>query len=115
MTKLIPISIVETRIFFIRGYKVMIDSDLAELYQVSTKALNQAVKRNLERFPKMNWSQIVTGWLNLNILQVCRTHLLNRGLPCFQVCYKVRERFKLIFSLCRPLFGCVSFGALYRF
>ena len=42
---------IEKRIFFIRGYKVMIDRHLAELYGVSTMALNQAVKRNKERFP----------------------------------------------------------------
>lgn len=51
MNKLMPAEIIENRIFFIRGHKVMIDRDLAELYQVSTKALNQAVKRNIERFP----------------------------------------------------------------
>lgn len=39
------------RIYVIRGHKVMLDSDLAELYQVTTKALNQAVQRNLKRFP----------------------------------------------------------------
>jgi hypothetical protein len=40
------------RIYVMRGRKVMVDADLAELYQVSTKALNQAVKRNLSRFPE---------------------------------------------------------------
>jgi len=45
-------SIVRDRIYSIRGYQVMLDSDLAELYGVGTKALNQAVKRNLDRFPK---------------------------------------------------------------
>jgi len=42
---------IENRIFTIRGVQVMLDSDLAEMYQVETKALNQAVKRNFERFP----------------------------------------------------------------
>ncbi|TDE31573.1 ORF6N domain-containing protein [Flavobacterium ranwuense] len=42
---------VENRIFTIQGIQVMIDRDLAELYQVDTKVLNQAVKRNIERFP----------------------------------------------------------------
>ncbi len=41
----------ENRIFFIRSNYVMLDRDLAEIYQVETKALNQAVKRNSERFP----------------------------------------------------------------
>lgn len=39
-------------IYVIRGQQVMLDSDLAELYQVETKVFNQAVKRNMERFPK---------------------------------------------------------------
>ena len=43
--------IVQNLIYEIRGQKVMLDSDLARLYQVSTGALNQAVKRNIERFP----------------------------------------------------------------
>lgn len=44
--------IVERRIYLIRGQKVMLDRDLAELYEVPTKALNQQVRRNLSRFPK---------------------------------------------------------------
>ena len=43
--------VVERRIYLIRGRKVMLDQDLASLYQVPTKALNQAVKRNIKRFP----------------------------------------------------------------
>ena len=41
---------IEKKIYVIRGVKVMLDADLAELYGVETKVLNQAVKRNLERF-----------------------------------------------------------------
>lgn len=44
--------IIENRIFLIRGKKVMIDRDLAELYGVETKVLKQAVKRNMNRFPE---------------------------------------------------------------
>ncbi len=40
------------RIYFIRGHKVMLDRDLAEMYGVRTKLLKQAVKRNIERFPE---------------------------------------------------------------
>lgn len=43
--------IIENKILLIRGYKVMLDKDLAELYGVKTKVLNQAVKRNIKRFP----------------------------------------------------------------
>lgn len=73
-TDLISIEKIEKAIYLIRGEKVMLDSDLAELYQVQTKALNQAVRRNYDRFPadfmfqlsekevaEVNRSQIVTG------------------------------------------------------
>jgi len=42
---------IESKIFVTRGHRVMLDEDLAVLYEVEIKALNQAVKRNLERFP----------------------------------------------------------------
>ncbi|MBI4138890.1 ORF6N domain-containing protein, partial [Candidatus Uhrbacteria bacterium] len=48
----IPEERIEAKIYMIRGKKVMLDRDLAVLYKVTTKALNQAVKRNLERFSK---------------------------------------------------------------
>lgn len=77
---LIPIQIIESKIYYIRNLKVMLDIDLATLYDVPTKALNQAVKRNAERFPedfmfqltKEEWknlrSQIVTA--NPNVLKI---------------------------------------------
>ncbi len=46
-----PVETIERRIFSLRGHKVMIDSDLAEVYGVGTKVLNQAVRRNRRRFP----------------------------------------------------------------
>jgi len=45
------VTIIQQKIYEIRGFKVMLDFDLAELYGVETKALNQAVKRNIDRFP----------------------------------------------------------------
>jgi len=48
MTEIIPI---HHKIYTLRGKQIMLDSDLAELYQVETRVLNQAVKRNSERFP----------------------------------------------------------------
>jgi len=47
----VPIERITEKIYLIRGMKVMLDYDLASLYQVETKALKQAVKRNLDRFP----------------------------------------------------------------
>ena len=52
MQDLVPQELIEKRIFIIRGHKVMIDRDLAELYEVSTKRLNEQVKRNSKRFPE---------------------------------------------------------------
>ena len=50
--KNIPIEFVEQRIFVIRGQKVILDADLAQLYGVTTKRLNEQVKRNRDRFPE---------------------------------------------------------------
>lgn len=52
MNGLVPVEIIEKKILLIRGEKVMLDSDLAGLYEVSVKVLNQAVKRNIGRFPE---------------------------------------------------------------
>ncbi|OVE77840.1 hypothetical protein BVX98_01755 [bacterium F11] len=51
MSKLIPVENVQSRILLLRGQKVIVDADLALLYGVSTKRLNEQVKRNLPRFP----------------------------------------------------------------
>jgi hypothetical protein len=72
MSELISIEAVANKIFFIRGVKVMLDRNLAELYGVETRVLNQAVRRNIKRFPEdfmfalsrdeiMRISQIVTS------------------------------------------------------
>lgn len=51
MNDLIPIEIIENKIFIVRGQKVMLDSDLAKLYGVETRIINRNVKRNINRFP----------------------------------------------------------------
>ena len=48
---LLPTETIASKIYLIRGQKVMLDRDLAELYGVQTKVLKQAVRRNIERFP----------------------------------------------------------------
>jgi hypothetical protein len=72
-SQIIPIEHIGRSIVILRGQKVILDADLAELYEVETKALVQAVKRNLDRFPEefmfqltkqelmSNRSQFVTG------------------------------------------------------
>src|SRR4030042_3432950 len=52
MKAVIPVEVIEGKILVIRGHKVMIDRDLAQLYGVETRAFNQAVKRNINRFPE---------------------------------------------------------------
>lgn len=52
MEAVVPAEVIEQKIILIRGKKVMLDKDLAMLYGVETKALNRAVKRNIERFPE---------------------------------------------------------------
>lgn len=49
--QIVPIERIESKILLVRGQKVLIDSDLARLYGVTTKRLNEQVKRNIERFP----------------------------------------------------------------
>jgi hypothetical protein len=48
---IVSTELISSKIYFIRGIKVMLDRDLAELYEVETRALNQAVRRNIKRFP----------------------------------------------------------------
>jgi len=48
---IIPIELIEKHIYMLRGYKVMLSTDLAKLYKVEPRVLTQTVKRNIERFP----------------------------------------------------------------
>ena len=81
MTSLQPIELIASKILVIRNQKVMIDADLAELYGVQTKALNQAVKRNPARFPDdfmfqltaAEKAEVVTNCDHLNNLKFSKT------------------------------------------
>ena len=87
---------IQSKIYEIRGQRVMLDRDLAELYQVTTSALNQAVKRNNKRFPPDFMfqltnqefanlkSQIVTS--SWGVFVKCRMLLRNKGLQCYPDC-----------------------------
>ena len=61
----IPVEIIQGKIFLIRGHKVMLDRDLAQLYGVATKRLKEQVRRNLKRFPndfmfELTWDEAMT-------------------------------------------------------
>ena len=67
----ITASIIESKIYIIRGQKVMMDSDLAEMHGVETKVLKQAVKRNMDKFPddfmfEMNDKEL-SDWRSQNV------------------------------------------------
>ena len=71
------IQIIQNKIYEIRGQRVMLDFDLANMYQIPTKALKQAVKRNIERFPEdfmfqlteKEWRELVTNCDRFNSLK----------------------------------------------
>src|SRR3990167_1012303 len=63
MTEIISTDRIENCILFLRGCKVILDRDLASLYEVPTKAFNQAVRRNFDRFPsdfmfELTWDEV---------------------------------------------------------
>ena len=70
---------IESKIYSIRGHRIMIDSDLAELYEVETRRLNEQVKRNAERFPESFMFQLtITEEENL-ISQIATSSLEKKG------------------------------------
>src|SRR5258707_67434 len=68
----VPVELVERRIYLIRGQKVMLDADLAELYQITTGNLNLAVRRNSKRFPEDFMFQLTKGEADALVLQIAR-------------------------------------------
>ncbi|MDP2929099.1 MAG: ORF6N domain-containing protein [Candidatus Omnitrophota bacterium] len=69
MSNLIPREVIERKIYLIRGHKVMLDKDLASLYEVDPRALRQQVKRNKKRFPEDFIFQLTKEELDLMVSQ----------------------------------------------
>jgi len=65
------------KIYEIRGHKVMLDSDLAELYGVETKVFNQSICRNIERFPEDFMFQLTESELQEEEEPICQMFLLS--------------------------------------
>ncbi|MGB2929996.1 MAG: ORF6N domain-containing protein [Desulfobacterales bacterium] len=82
MTTLVPIELIASKIYLIRGIKVMLDRDLAELYGVETRVLNQAVSRNIERFPE-DFMLSLTREEIVRISQIVISKVKNRN--CSQI------------------------------
>ncbi len=82
MKLIVPDEIVLSKIYYFRDQKVMLDSDLAELYGVGTKVVNQAVSRNAKRFPKDFMFQLnEVEWANLRSQFVTANWSRRRTLP----------------------------------
>ena len=83
----VSLQLVERRIYLIRGQKVMIDEDLAELYGVSTKRLNQQVSRNRKRFPDDFMFQLTKTEAESLRLQFATSKMssLSKALRCYLV------------------------------
>lgn len=82
--KEIAVEVVAGKILVVRGRKVMLDSDLAEMYGVATKVLNQAVKRNTRRFPmdfmfQLSWEEAETLRSQFVTLNIRTTDISKRG------------------------------------
>ena len=99
MEALVPAEIIDRKIYWIRGHKVMLDRDLADLYGVKTYNLNKAVKRNIDRFPQDFMFQLTkeeAGSLRFQIGMskvggravgaTCPTPSPNKAWPCFLAC-----------------------------
>lgn len=83
---------IENLIYVIRDKQVMVDSDLAMLYQVETKALNRAVKRNIKRFPEDFCFQLTTEEFDFLKCQIGTSKILslqNREYLCLQAYFTV--------------------------
>ena len=80
--KIIQAESIQNRIYTIRNVQVMLDSDLANMYQVETRVLNQAISRNIERFPEDFMFQLTTEeWGNLKSQNVTSSWGGRRKLP----------------------------------
>ena len=66
----ITLTLIQSKIYEVRGQKVMLDFDLAEMYQVETRILNQSVKRNQSRFP----AYVYTVKTGDTLMSICKKH-----------------------------------------
>ncbi len=109
----IPEEVIMSKIYFIRGQKVMIDRDLAEFYGVQTKVLKQAVKRNIERFPEdfmfemtkeefEDWrSQFVTSKSDMMGLRYAPFCFTNIGVPQLSTVLKSKKAIMINLQIMR--------------
>ena len=83
---------IENRIFTFRGEQVMLDRDLAEMYQVETKRLNEQVKRNIERFPERFRFQLDNDEKNELVANCDRFVFTKMDSLCSEVLSKIEQK-----------------------
>lgn len=86
-SNLLSDALIVNKIYFIRGLKVMIDRDLAEMYSVETKRLKEAVRRNIERFPEDFMFEMTTEELANWRTQIATSNSVNMGLRYSPFCF----------------------------
>ena len=74
------LQIIQSKIYVIRGQRVMLDRDLASMYGVETKVLNQAVKRNIERFPEDFMFQLTKGEYEILTSSILRSQIVTANI-----------------------------------
>lgn len=89
------LQLIQNKIYEIRGQRMMLDFDLAEMYETETKRLKEAVRRNIDRFPddfmfklsEEEYENLRTRFATSNrgALVICLSPLRNKVLQCFQV------------------------------
>lgn len=74
------LQLIQSKIYEVRGQRVMLDRDLAEMYGVETRVLNQAVKRNIDRFPPDFMFQLTDGELDIWRSQIVMSNSIKMGI-----------------------------------
>ena len=86
------LQIIQSKIYVIRGQRVMLDRDLASMYGVETKVLNQAVKRNIERFPEDFMFQLTKGEYEILTNDILRSQIVTANIEDDKGDYNLRSQ-----------------------
>jgi phage regulator Rha-like protein len=120
------LQVIQNKIYEIRGHKVMLDFDLAMLYEVETKVLNQAVKRNMERFPekfmfqlsKEEWenlrSQFVTSKSNHGGMRYLPFAFTEHGVTMLASVLRSKRAIKMNIALVEAFIALKEFALNYK-
>lgn len=120
------LSVIHNKIYELRGHKIMLDFDLAKLYEVETKVLNQAVKRNAERFPKdfmfrltvAEWqdmrSQFVTASQDKRNTKVTPFAFTEHGVTMLAAILRSEKAIKMNIAIVRAFIALRQFAINYQ-